>query len=88
MEAFIALYHYIASFVKPPEAQKQEDKMNKKKVKTIMQEKGVGIRQLSGNRIFLTIKLTYILYCPWTRVKLSQAIYISKMLGIKISDLI
>lgn len=56
-------------------------------IKKHLIKKGMGLKTLSENSHISIIKLAYLLYFPFSRIKLTQALKICSALDISISQL-
>lgn len=60
----------------------------KKKVKALMKEKQISLKYLSANTRINIVSLFMILFFPLTKIKMVDALFISKVLKIKIYELL
>jgi hypothetical protein len=60
----------------------------KSNIKRTMNAQGISIKILSKRSNISTCKLFLLLYCPFSKIKLSQFMYISRSLKIRMSDLL
>jgi hypothetical protein len=56
-------------------------------IKKYMVEKGYSLRELSKKSNINILNITYLVFVPFSRIKLTQALSVTKVLGIKVSDL-
>lgn len=59
----------------------------KNNIKRLMEEKSIGVPVLCKKTNISLLKMFYLMYVPFSKIKLSQGLQISKVLGVSMSQL-